>query len=154
MIGFRLFETLSEHGNVSRGVCETQNGILKNVEEWTGIKGEPIYGMDSRGGHGKLSGNELVSMNVWAFPSSIFEILEKSFIGFLKNLSDPTKQEFYLPFAVDQWIKNGTAQVRVKEANCRWMGVTYKEDKAKVQQSIAKLVNAQIYPDSLAITKN
>ena len=61
-------------------------------------------------------------MNVWAFPSSVFEFLEKSFVEFLHKLSDAEKEEFYLPFAVDQWIKQGIAQVQVKQAKCEWMG--------------------------------
>ena len=75
------------------------------MEEWTGIQGNPIIGINSKGEGGKLTGEELVSMNVWAFPSSVFEFLEKSFVEFLHKLSDAEKEEFYLPFAVDQWIK-------------------------------------------------
>ena len=145
MVGFRLAETISEHGAVSRGICKTEDGYLKNVEEWTGIQGNPILGTNSSGKEGGLTGEELVSMNVWAFPSGVFEFLEKSFVEFLNTLSDPAKEEFYLPFAVDQWIKQEIAKVQVREAKCRWMGVTYKEDKPRVQESIAQLVLDGIY---------
>lgn len=145
MVGYLLAETMSEYGSVSRGICRTADGMLKNVEEWTGIQGNPITGTNSIGVEGNLSGQELVSMNVWAFPSGVFEFLEKSFVGFLNTLSDPAKEEFYLPFAVDQWIKQEIAKVQVREAKCRWMGVTYKEDKPRVQESIAQLVLDGIY---------
>ena len=151
MIGFRLSETMSEYGAVSRGICQTESGVLKKVEEWTGIQGDPIIGINSKGEGGKLSGEELVSMNVWAFPSSVFEFLEKSFVEFLHKLSDAEKEEFYLPFAVDQWIKQGIAQVQVKKAKCEWMGVTYKEDKPRVEESITNLVNAGFYPSPLSM---
>ena len=152
MVGFRLSETMSEHGAVSRGICQTENKILRNVEEWTGIQGDPITGTNSKGEGGKLTGEELVSMNVWAFPSSVFEFLEKSFVEFLEKLSDAEKEEFYLPFAVDQWITQGIAQVQVTQAKCQWMGVTYKEDKPRVEDSIASLVKSGLYPSSLNMT--
>jgi hypothetical protein len=151
MIGFRLSETISEYGTVSRGICKTEDGFLKNVEEWTGIQGSPIIGINSEGEDGKLSGEELVSMNVWAFPSGVFEFLEKSFVQFLDSLSGPAKEEFYLPFAVDQWIKQEIAEVQVREAKCRWMGVTYKEDKPRVQESIKKLVDEGLYTSPLSL---
>ena len=150
MVGFRLAETISDYGAVSRGICKTEDGYLKNVEEWTGIQGNPILGTNSFGQEGELTGEELVSMNVWAFPSGVFELLEQSFVQFLDSLSDPAKEEFYLPFAVDKWIKKGTAQVSVKEAKCRWMGVTYKEDKPRVQESIKKLVEDGLYTSPLS----
>jgi UTP-glucose-1-phosphate uridylyltransferase len=150
MVGFRLAETISEHGAVSRGICKTEDGYLKNVEEWTGIQGNPILGTNSSGKEGRLTGEELVSMNVWAFPSGVFELLEKCFIQFLKSVSDPAKEEFYLPFAVDQWIKQDIAQVQIKKAKCRWMGVTYKEDKPRVQESIKKMVEEGLYLSPLS----
>lgn len=151
MVGFLLAETMSEHGAVSRGVCRTRDGMLKNVEEWTGIQGSPITGTNSMGEVGVLSGEELVSMNVWAFPSGVFGFLEKSFVGFLNTLSDPAKEEFYLPFAVDQWIKQEIAHVQIKEAKCRWMGVTFKEDKPRVQKSIKKMVEEGLYLSPLSL---
>ena len=90
-------------------------------------------------------------MNVWAFPSGIFKFLEASFIQFLDSLSDPAKEEFYLPYAVDQWIKQGIAEVQIGEAKCRWMGVTFKEDKPRVQQSINKLVEEGLYKSPLSL---
>ena len=151
MVAFRLSETLSDHGAVSRGICQTENGILKNVEEWSDIQGDPITGRNSNGSRRNLTGEELVSMNVWAFPSAVFALLEKSFVSFLNGLSDPTKDEFYLPFAVDQWIKKGLARVQVKEAKCSWMGVTFKEDKPRVQESIKRMVSEGLYLSPLIL---
>jgi len=151
MVGFRLAETISDYGAVSRGICETEDGYLKNVEEWTGIQGNPILGTNSSGQEGELTGEELVSMNVWAFPCGVFELLEHSFVQFLDSLSDPVKEEFYLPFAVDQWIKKGLARVQVKEAKCSWMGVTFKEDKPRVQESIKRMVSEGLYLSPLIL---
>jgi hypothetical protein len=152
MVGYRLSKTISEHGAVSRGICKIENGELQHVEEWTGIQGNPILGINSMGEESELSGDELVSMNVWAFPSEIFKFLEKSFIYFLDGLSDLEKNEFYLPYAVDQWISQGVVKVTIKEANCQWMGVTYKEDKPFVQRAISELVNEGIYSSPLNFT--
>jgi hypothetical protein len=69
----------------------------------------------------------------------------------LNTLSDPAKEEFYLPFAVDQWIKQEIAHVQIKEAKCRWMGVTYKEDKPRVQKSIKKMVEEGLYLSPLSL---
>ena len=149
MVGFRLSETVSEYGSVSRGICYTENGILKNVEEWTDIQGNPIMGVDSIGVKRELSGNVVVSMNVWAFPSDVFNYLERSFSDFLESLSDPINEEFYLPSAVDQWINQGIAEVQVHEASCRWMGITYREDKPYVQSVISRLVKDGIYNSSI-----
>ena len=150
MVGFLLSETISEYGAVSRGICKTEGGFLKNVEEWTGIQGSPIIGVNSKGEEGELSGKEIVSMNVWAFPSGVIKFLEESFVQFMDTLSDPAKEEFYLPFAVDQWIKQGIAEVQIREAKCRWMGVTFKEDKTRVQESIKKLVDEGLYSNPLS----
>ena len=152
MVGYRLSKTISEHGAVSRGICKIENGELQHVKEWTGIQGNPILGINSMGEESELSGDELVSMNVWAFPSEIFKFLEKSFIYFLDGLSDLEKNEFYLPYAVDQWISKGVVKVTIKEANCQWMGVTYKEDKPFVQRAISELVNEVIYSSPLNFT--
>ena len=152
MAGFRLSETLSEHGNVSRGVCATSGGLLKTVSEWTGIsKGleGTVSGISSEGQRRDLTGEETASMNVWGFPAGVFPLLEKSFVSFLHSVGDVTKDEFYLPSAVDDWIKQDFATVRVRPTPCRWMGVTYKEDKPRVIEALAALVAEGAYPAKL-----
>jgi len=141
MVGFRLSETLSEYGVVSRGICQESDGYLESVEEWTKIGGTPLIGLNSDGTEGSLQGTEIVSMNVWGFPSAVIRLLEKEFIEFLeKNQTGDLSSEFYLPAAVDAGIHNGEAKVLVYPASCSWMGVTYKEDKPRVVESIAELV--------------
>jgi NDP-sugar pyrophosphorylase family protein len=141
MVGFRLSETLSEHGVVSRGICQESDGYLESVEEWTKIGGTPLVGLTSDGTEGSLQGTEIVSMNVWGFPPAVIKLLEKEFIRFLeKKETEDLTSEFYLPAAVDAGIHNGEAKVLVYPASCSWMGVTYQEDKDRVIESIAGLV--------------
>jgi len=150
MVGFRLSETLSEHGVVSRGICQESDGYLKSVEEWTKIGGAPLVGLNSAGIEGSLKGSEIVSMNVWGFPPAVIKLLEKEFIEFLeKNQTGDLSSEFYLPAAVDAGIHNGEAKVLVYPASCSWMGVTYQEDKDRVVESIAALVQEGKYPSPL-----
>lgn len=150
MVGFRLSETLSEHGVVSRGICQESDGYLKSVEEWTKIGGAPLVGLNSAGIEGSLKGSEIVSMNVWGFPPAVIKLLEKEFIRFLeKKEPEDLTSEFYLPAAVDAGIHNGEAKVLVHPASCSWMGVTYQEDKDRVIESIAALVQKGNYPSPL-----
>ena len=150
MVGFRLSETLSEHGVVSRGICQESDGYLESVEEWTKIGGTPLVGLTSDGIEGSLQGTEIVSMNVWGFPPAVIELLEKEFIRFLENKeTEHLTSEFYLPAAVDAGIHNGEANVLVYPASCSWMGVTYQEDKDRVIESIAALVQEGNYQSPL-----
>ena len=152
MAGFRLSETLSEHGTVSRGVCDTSEGFLRAVAEWTGIKSDStgvVTGINGTGTRRQLTGEETASMNVWGFPSGIFPLLEKSFAGFLARSEDLSVAEFYLPAAVDEWIHEGVATVRVRPTPCRWLGVTYKEDKPRVIEVLARMTREGAYPENL-----
>ena len=150
MVGFRLSETLSEHGVVSRGICQESDGYLESVEEWTKIGGTPLVGLNSAGIEGNLKGSEIVSMNVWGFPPAVIKLLEKEFIEFLeKNQTGDLTSEFYLPAAVDAGIHHGEAKVLVYPASCSWMGVTYQEDKDRVIESIAALVQEGKYQSPL-----
>ena len=150
MIGFRLSETLSDHGVVSRGICRESEGYLESVEEWTKIGGKPLIGFNSKGLEGKLNGSEIVSMNVWGFPFSVIDLLEREFTDFLADLeeSDLTS-EFYLPAAIDAGIKLGKVRVRVYPASCLWMGVTYQADKANVIKKVEEMVALGRYPNPL-----
>jgi len=150
MVGFRLSETLSEHGTVSRGICQTKHGYLQSVEEWTEISGtDQVSGKTPAGEVMPLTGEETTSMNVWAFPSDAFTSLGEGFSRFLKTMPDPLKSEFYLPAAVDEWIREGTGRVSVRPASCSWMGVTYKEDKPRVEEAIERLIAEDVYPSPL-----
>ena len=150
MVGFRLSETLSEYGSVSRGICRTEDGFLQSVEEWSEISGVgEISGKNPAGQIMPLTNEETVSMNVWAFPPGAFELLEDGFSRFLESMPAPLKSEFYLPTAVDEWIREGKARVSVRPASCSWMGITYKEDKPRVTKLIEGLVRAGDYPTPL-----
>lgn len=151
IIGYRLKETLSDYGSVSRGICKINEGELSSVEEWSDISltDNGINGKDSNGTFLKLSGEEIVSMNVWAFPSSVFAALGDSLVEFLEVSPDRLKDEFFLPGAVDDWIATGRAVFEAGLASCKWMGVTYRDDKPKVVESIREMILNGEYPASL-----
>ena len=144
MVGFRLENTLTENGYVSRGVCETENGILKSVTERTKIL-DCKYTEDDGKNWIELSPKALVSMNLWGFRTDIFDYIEEGFKKFLdKNISE-IKSEYYLPSVVSQLIENGIKTVKVLVAEDKWYGVTYKEDKQMVVDAICKMADDGMY---------
>jgi UTP-glucose-1-phosphate uridylyltransferase len=154
MVGFPLSETLSDHGPVSRGICETgPMGQLAGTVEVEAIirQGGSILGQDRAGGRRVLDGTETVSMNFWGFTPSIFAHLRERFIAFLQSRPsvESADAEFYLPWAVDHLISTGTVRVRVVEGGGPWYGLTYPEDRPHVVDGIAALVRSGAYPESL-----
>lgn len=150
MVGFRLANTLSEHGTVSRGVCAVAvGGALQSIVEQTSIAPADI------GGGKKFSGEEIVSMNCWGFTPALFAGLDAQFRGFLAQVAggvaalDPLKAEFYLPASVSTMVARGEATVRVLPTESAWFGVTYREDKPRVSAAIADLVGTGKYPARL-----
>jgi len=151
MVGYSLNNTLSEHGTVSRGVCETDSkDNLVNIVERTriGYEGEKIFFYEEDG-KTELTGQEAVSMNFWAFKPNYFERLESAFLDFLKEKGQEMKSEFYFNAVVDQLIKKGEVSTKVIRTDAKWFGVTYKEDKPLVQQKIDDLIQNGIYPAKL-----
>ena len=152
MVGFMLRNTLSEHGTVSRGICEsTKDGYLSDVVERTKVEkcatGAKFY--DDSGTACSLSGEEIASMNIWGFTPSIFPSLKEGFKNFLgKNIASP-KAEYFLPSAVNDLIKEGKARVKIMQSPDPWFGITYREDKSVVIESVRKLVRDGIYPERL-----
>ncbi len=144
MVAFRLVNTLTENGYVSRGVCETENGVLKAVTERTKIS-DCKYTEDDGKSWTALSPETPVSMNLWGFNPDVFEYLEKGFKRFLDEKINVPKSEYYLPSLVSELINNGTKQVKVLIAEDKWYGVTYKEDKENVVNAISKMVNDGLY---------
>lgn len=153
MAGFILGNTLSDNGAVTRGVCETDGrGRLVSVTETSGIirtsDGQAAYEKD-----GKLvpiDPGKHVSMNMWGFTPEFLDVLEDGFIEFLSGLKEgDVKSEYLLPLIVDSLIKQKRAAVNVLESSDRWFGVTYKEDKPVVAESIRRLIAAGEYPESL-----
>lgn len=134
MAGFRLGNTLTDNGTVSRGVCEIENNLLKSVTEHTALDKNCGFPMDT-----------VVSMNMWGFKPSIFAELESRFEGFLSNLSNPEKEEFFLPFVVDDLIKVRNQKVDAYISDDKWYGVTYKEDTPTVRAALQKLMEEGYY---------
>lgn len=146
MVGYRLENTLSEHGSVSRGVCAVgAGGSLQKVVEHTGIKRDEV------GPGRRYSGDETVSMNCWAFSASLFPALDRQFSAFFDEVvpANPLKAEFFLPEAVSAQIGAGEATVEVLPTTASWFGVTYREDKPRVQAALAARVAEGEYPASL-----
>ncbi|MBQ7726283.1 MAG: hypothetical protein IJT66_03975, partial [Clostridia bacterium] len=143
MVGFRLCNTLTENGSVSRGVCEMENGFLKSVTERTKII-DCRYTEDDE--HWiALPPDTVVSMNLWGFTPDLFEVIETGFSAFLKENLHAPKAEYYLPSVVSSLIASGQKKVRVLIAEEKWYGVTYKEDKAGVVAAIAKMTADGLY---------
>lgn len=155
MTGYLLENTLTEHGHVSRGVCEVDDkGNLAGIHERTCIEkhGDKIeYTEDGGNTWEQLLAGTVVSMNMWGFKESMMEELNRRFPIFLQeNISkNPLKCEFFLPFVVEELMEEGKASVQVLKSEDRWYGVTYKEDKAAVMQAIADFKKKGIYPEEL-----
>lgn len=152
MAGFKLGNTLSDNGAVTRGICvENSNGILEAVYETSGIEcddGELKYNRDDCPAVASLDSR--VSMNMWGLTPEFFDELEPRFVKFLSGLSDSDiKAEYFLPKVVDELIREGIAEVKVLETDGKWFGVTYKEDKPEVVASIRKLIEDRVYPADL-----
>ena len=143
MVGFRLANTLTENGTVSRGVCTIEDGMLKNIIERTKIA-DCRYTED--GEHWTpLPADTVVSMNMWGFQPDIFNYIESDFVDFLKEKIEVPKSEFYLPSVVSGLIESGEKQVRVLVAEDKWYGVTYREDKQGVVDAISAKIAAGEY---------
>lgn len=151
MVGYRLDNTLSEHGSVSRGLCITNNeGNLTDIDELTKIskKASEIVFERNEEEH-SLQGSETVSMNFWGFHPSLFTHLESGFVEFLKEKGSEMKSEFFIPMYVDELIKANKTSVKVLTSNASWFGVTYQEDKPMVKEQIQELIKSGKYPEVL-----
>jgi dTDP-glucose pyrophosphorylase len=151
MVGFRLANTLSESGAVSRGVCEVgPDNRLVSVTERTRIERDGTAVVYREGERVvSLSGEEPVSLNFWGFTPRIFPRLEEMFAEFAARHGDDPKAEFFLPAAVDRMIRQGEAEVTVLPSHERWAGVTYPEDRETVAAHIRALTEAGVYPERL-----
>ncbi len=152
LLGYRLENTLSEHGHVSRGVCQIDDeGYLQQVTERTKIyrtdNGGVVYEED--GETVPLTGQETVSMNLMGFAPSAFAYFEEYFRDFIQERGQELKSEFYLPFVMNEMIQRQIARVKVVTTPDRWFGVTYQADKAVAQQRFKELVQQGVYPERL-----
>ena len=151
MVGFRLNQTLSEHGHVSRGLCEvTPDGFLQTVTEHTHIEkqGERIISTASES-ESRLTGDEIVSMNMWGFTPDLFTHLDRQFEAFLSAYGQEEKSECYLPACVDELIHAKQATVHVVATSSPWFGVTYPDDKPLVIENLRRLIADGVYPRTL-----
>ncbi|TDS13995.1 nucleotidyltransferase family protein [Sphingobacterium paludis] len=156
LMGFQVGNTMSDHGYVSRGICEVdEDGHMESVTERTNI-----YYVTDDEGHRKIVYEEdgvqhdldpetRVSMNFWGFTPKIFDVAESMFTDFVAKNADNPKSEFFIPTVPDYMVKHGMANFKVIPTASKWFGVTYKEDKENVQQSISQLVEQGAYPTKL-----
>lgn len=153
MSGFMLANTLSENGGVARGVCKVNgDGYLETVTETFDIKreGDGLTAADEQGNPVKVDINCHVSMNMWGIPASFFGELEKGFPEFLAGLKESDiKAEYLLPKIIDKLVAEGKATVKVLETSDKWFGVTYREDKQAVVDSLRALIAQGAYPETL-----
>lgn len=153
MVAFRLGNTMTENGSVSRGVCTVDStGKLTDVVERTAISFTPDGGIeftDAAGAKGALEADVPVSMNLWGFTPDYFDYSRREFVRFLNKYISAPKSEFFIPSVVDKLVKNGEATVDVLTTHSRWFGVTYPEDRDSVVRNLARLHAEGEYPDKL-----
>ena len=149
IVGYKLGNTLSDHGHVNRGVCMVDpDGFLENIVEMRQIEKtfDGAKAPDINGGIVRFTGEEVVSMNLWGFKPSCFEFLGKEFRNFIEKNGMDLKSELDIPTSVDKFVKNGDIRIKILMSNERWFGVTYREDKPFVVESIKKMIRNGVYP--------
>lgn len=151
MVGYKIENTLSKNGTVSRGECITdKNSFLVDINERTNIykkNKKIVYNQDNK--EIEIQKGTNISMNFWGFTPQIFNEIENQFYEFLKEHHQTEKIEFYLPLVVNNLIKKEKATVKVLETEASWMGITYKEDKEVVVSTIKSLKENKLYPENL-----
>jgi len=153
MVGYRLGNTVSENGSVSRGVCEVEDGLLKNIVERTRIEKRPEGIAYTEDGETwlPLPEDTVVSMTLFGFTPGFTPALVEDFQRFFREdvPKNPEKAEFFLPFVVNSLLESGKAQVRVLPSRDRWYGVTYKQDRQTVVDAVAQMTADGLYPSPL-----
>ncbi|HAP50755.1 MAG TPA: nucleotidyltransferase [Porphyromonadaceae bacterium] len=152
MVGFKVGNTMSESGTVSRGVCETVDGNLTGVVERTAIgydENHDIVFTDENGTVQHLDFDTPVSMNFWGFTPDYFAHSEAFFVEFLKENLNKPKAEFFIPTLVNELVLKGQAQCRVLTTESKWFGVTYSADRPGVVEKFAQLHATGVYPDKM-----
>jgi bifunctional N-acetylglucosamine-1-phosphate-uridyltransferase/glucosamine-1-phosphate-acetyltransferase GlmU-like protein len=149
LIGFRLKNTVTDSGSVSRGICVTEGDYLIRIDERTEIiKDDESYYYIEDGEH-QLDENVITSMNMWGFKHDFLMSIEKELSNFLNCLDDILKSEYYLPLVVQKFIDVELGKVKVIETNEQWLGVTYSIDRANVVSTLKELTDSEFYPDGL-----
>ena len=152
MVGFRLRNTLSEYGSVARGVCHCDdNHCLSDIFERTGVEkhenGARYF--DEDGTEHLLTGDEIVSMNLWGFHQSAFGHISAKFKDFLKEHGNDPKAELFIPTVIDDLVESGEVKVKVLPTHDTWFGVTYRQDREIAERCIRKLIAEGTYPEKL-----
>jgi len=147
MVTFRLENTLSIFGGVTRGLCTIIDEKLNTVVETSNLE-KNNNGVSSDNGE-LLKGDEPVSMNMWGFTPILFDYLEEKFINFLKEEGSELKSEYLIPSVINDLIQAGDESVHILNSSESWFGVTYKEDKPYVVGEIQKLIEKGVYPKKL-----
>ena len=152
IVGYKMKNTLSDHGHVNRGVCRVgADGLLKNIVETRQIEKTPD-GAKAPGGDGQMqifTANEVVSMNLWGFKPSCYSFLGEEFRNFIDANGMDLKAELDIPTSIDKFVKNGEISIKILMSNERWFGVTYREDKPFVVKSINDMISKGIYPSKI-----
>jgi NDP-sugar pyrophosphorylase family protein len=149
IVGYKLNNTLSDHGHVNRGVCSVgKEGLLQSIVETVQIEKKPdgASAPDHDGKILKFTGEEIVSMNLWGFKQSCFSFLDEAFRNFINDSGMDLKSELYIPTALDRFVRSGQITIKILMTNERWFGVTYREDKPFVVESLKKMIRKGIYP--------
>lgn len=158
MCAYRIENTLTENGTVSRGVCSVENGLLTGVVERTKIRPEADGAAYTEDGETwvKLPAGTPVSMNMWGFGASMMDAIEAYFISFLEKIlkENPLRAEYYLPYVVNRLIEEKRATVRVLPCEEKWYGVTYMDDLPGVRRAVQALKASGAYPDRLWPSEN
>lgn len=148
---FKVANTLTDNGEVKRGVCTARDGLLISLKECRVQKLDekiictPLDESESF----EVNDNAFVNMNMLLFTPKIFDYLESDMNLFVRNIKEPQKEEFLLTDVVDRHIKSGDIKMHIIETSSKWFGVTYKEDKDYVKKSINELINGGVYPRDL-----
>ena len=152
IVGYKMKNTLSDHGNVNRGVCKVDSGgFLVDIVETREIEkiagGAQVTGTDGK--IIKFTGEEIVSMNLWGFKHSCFDFLEQEFKHFISEKGMDLKSELDIPTSVDKFVKTGEITIQILMSAERWFGVTYREDKPFVVESINNMIAKGVYPSKI-----
>ncbi|MDE3148093.1 MAG: NTP transferase domain-containing protein [Acidobacteriota bacterium] len=152
MVGYVLRNTLFDFGTVARGICQvSQNGFLENILELKNIERDGGHARNTGedGQQTRLTGDEVVSMNMWGFTPQVFDQLHEHFERFLRENGADMKTECYIPNTVNELLRAGQARVRVLRCCESWFGVTYREDHTRAVQSMRRLIESGYYPRKL-----
>ncbi len=151
IIGYELERTLSDHGSVSRGVCQVdaENNLISIKERTKIYKENGVITYEDEDGKHAVPSDSSVSMNFWCFSPALFEPTEKLFSDFVRKNTENIKAEFFIPIVAEDFMENQGGKISVIPTSSQWFGVTYKEDAPVVKASVDKLVADQVYPPSL-----